>query len=458
MKSVIAALIICSLCYSTVLAGSVPDSVSHHPIRRAMFQALAQDYLLWATNHYILKNEWADISISTVRSNFENGWVWDEDGFEVNQIGHPIQGAMVYTAARAQGLSYLQSIPYPILSSFVWEMCLENESPSVNDMVTTTMSGAAFGEIIHRMSEVALGSAEVKSRWRQGLAGIINPTGYGVNRLVYGPDIHRNYREGNSPVLSGISFGGVPAEKFGEKNNFFPEYFIRLHIIYGDLFTEKGHFKPFDNFSFISILNIGGSDAVAEIYASGMIAKLKTWKFAHSVSVLGIFHNYDFMNQDDYKVSVSSIGLGYLQNRKLSSNIQFLFHSSVSSIFMGSAGDTGDEFDNVDVRDYHSGPGFCGRVMLKTSVREYGEVYLRLNRYFIYAMDRTDVEGYENINLLNTGFQVKIAGPLSLGGEYVMAARNFSPRGPSLEVDQKDNIVRVYLVYNFCEQIFRTIL
>jgi len=454
MKRIFTVSLIFLLWNSGIEAGSKPDSVSNHPKRRAVFQALAQDYTLWATNNYLLKQDWAEISIQTFKNNIEMGWVWDEDGFEVNQIGHPTQGAMVFTAARAQGLSYLQSMPYPVLSSFVWEMSLENEPPSINDMVTTTMSGAAFGEIIHRMSEIVLGSKTVKPAWRQGLTGVINPTGYGVNRLMYGPDIHRNYNNEISSVLSGISLGGIPSEKFGEQSNFFPEQFIRFHIIYGNPFTNKAKFKPFDNFSFISILNIGGDDLVAEIYASGMVLKLKTKKFTNSVSVLGVFHNYDFMNQDDYKVSVSSVGLGFLQKRNLFSNAQLLFHSSVSSIIMGSAGDTEDKFDGNDTRDYHSGPGFSGKLMLKASVKNFGEIYLRLNRYFIYAMDKSNIEGYENINLLNSGFQVKFSGPIALGGEYVLATRNFSPRGPSFEFEQKNNIWRVYFVFNFLNTLF----
>ncbi|MCK5520969.1 MAG: DUF3943 domain-containing protein [Candidatus Marinimicrobia bacterium] len=447
----LAILILFLLSFSVIYADTHNDSLSSHPNRRATIQALAQDYTVWGINNYILNEEWAEISLETMKNNFETGWVWDEDGFEVNQIGHPIQGAMVFTAARAQGLDYLQSIKYPVLSSYIWEMTLENEPPSINDMITTTMSGAAFGEIIHRMSEITLGSAKHKSLRQQWITGIINPTGYGVNRLIYGPDIHKNYKSKTFPVLSGVSFGGIPADKFGEKNTYFPHRFIRYHTIYGNPFEKKNNFKPFDNFSFISILNIGSDDLVAEIYASGMILKLKTFSFDKSHSVLGIFQNYDFMNQDDYKVSASSIGIGYIQKKEYFKNSQLFTHLSISSILMGSAGDTNDEFDNDDFRDYHSGPGFSAKFMMKFNVKKNTEFYVRLNRYFIYAMDKSDIEGYENINLMNTGFQIKLYGPIALGGEYDLATRNFSPRGPSLNVEQKNNILRFYLVYKFID-------
>ena len=145
------------------------DSSITHPHRTALIHALAQPTFIWATNWYLLDQFWADISIKTLKNNIEAGWVWDEDGFDVNQVGHPTQGALVYTAARAQGLGYWQSLAYPTLASLIWEVGMENESPSVNDMITTPTSGVAFGEIMHRMSILTLGEGQVKPAWRQVL-------------------------------------------------------------------------------------------------------------------------------------------------------------------------------------------------------------------------------------------------------------------------------------------------
>ncbi len=91
-------------------------------IRNATTQAVGIDFSIWGYNRYIAKESWAKISIQSFRNNIEHGWVLDEDGFDVNQFGHPYQGSLVFTAARAQGLNFWQSIPYPILSSFIWEI------------------------------------------------------------------------------------------------------------------------------------------------------------------------------------------------------------------------------------------------------------------------------------------------------------------------------------------------
>src|SRR6187399_2453911 len=35
----------------------------------------------WAYSRYVMKEEWAEISIKTIKNNFKYGWEWDNDGF-----------------------------------------------------------------------------------------------------------------------------------------------------------------------------------------------------------------------------------------------------------------------------------------------------------------------------------------------------------------------------------------
>jgi len=249
----------------------IADSSMSHPRRNALIHALAQPTFIWATNWYLLDQYWADISINTLQNNIETGWVWDEDTFDVNQVGHPTQGALVYTAARSQGLSYWQSLAYPALASLIWELGMENESPSINDMITTPTSGVAFGEIMHRMSILTLGEGREKPVWRQVLSGLINPGGYGLNRMIFGTAIHKNYRYKPTPILAGISLGAGPGFEDDSPENKTPRRFARLNIVYGNPFSKHANFKPFDNFMFVAVLNAGRQDYVGEIYASGML-------------------------------------------------------------------------------------------------------------------------------------------------------------------------------------------
>ncbi len=434
------------------------DSSITHPHRTALIHALAQPTFIWATNWYLLDQFWADISIKTLKNNIEAGWVWDEDGFDVNQVGHPTQGALVYTAARAQGLGYWQSLAYPTLASLIWEVGMENESPSVNDMITTPTSGVAFGEIMHRMSILTLGEGQVKPAWRQVLAGVINPGGYGLNRMIFGTSIHQNYRYELTPVLAGISLGAGPGFEDDSPENKTPRRFARFNIVYGNPFSKHENFKPFDNFMFIAVINVGREDYVGEIYASGMVFRLHQYEKRRHRATLGIFQNYDFMNNDDYKVSSSSIGPGMMHDFTITPNLSFRTQLATSLIFMGSAGDTNDEIpaDGPELRDYHFGPGFSGKLITKISWAEQGELYFRLKRYFIYVMGDDDIEGFENINMLNVGFQARILKSYSLGGEYGKVGRSVTYLEDSWrDTLQTGSIYRFYLHYHILDTLFK---
>lgn len=424
-----------------------------HPHRNAFFHALGQPTAIWAVNWYVLDEFWADISIKTLQNNIETGWVWDEDGFDVNQVGHPTQGALVYTAARAQGLSYWESLAYPTLASLIWEVGMENESPSINDMITTPMSGVAFGEIIHRISALTLGPGHKKSISRQILTSMINPMGYGFNRLVMGESIHQNFESRPSNLLSGIAVGGGPGySDQSSRDQSIPRRFIRFNLIYGNPLIKTKQFKPFDNFNIVTVLNFSRKDYVGEIYASGMLAKLYLRHADQSKLVVGIFQNYDFMNQDDYKVSSSSVGPGLMHVYSISPQITLGTHVNGSFIFMGSAGDISDD---EGVRDYHFGQGFSAKFMSKLMWADRGQAYIRLKRYFIYVMEDTHVEGYENINLLTAGGQVKVNQNYGLGLEYLLAGRTVS----YLDIDHKDtlqktSLYRIYFSYYLANSFF----
>ena len=410
-----------------------------HPHRKALAQALGIDFGLWAVDSYVLQFSWAKISMNSLRNNIKNGWVLDDDEFNVNQFGHPFQGALVYDAARAQGLSFWQSVPYPILSSFIWEMALEIENPSINDMITTPLSGITFGEISHRMSLLALGN-NPKLR-NEILAFLINPS-LGVNRLFS--------RKSKNSILSttvrkynaGISFGGG-GYLWESQELLFPKQFIRFHIFYGDPFDSKSLTKPFDYFSFVGILNLGVNNYVGEIYSSGI---LKTFKVVNSGSysrMSGIFKNYDFMNYDDFKVSSSSIGVGLIQNFGLIHGLPLYNEIMVSGIILGSAGDTSDD---VFGRDYFYGPGISGKLAFILTKQNVGKVYIRLKRYFIYNLEDLRITQYENVNLLKLGAQVHIWNHFSLGGEYTLAMRESI--GSIYPDDQQEkSIFRLYIIY-----------
>ncbi len=416
------------------------DTVTVVPAKRnALVQAVGIDFGLWSYNNYVTRQPWARISLQSFQNNIEHGWVMDEDEFDVNQFGHPYQGSLVFTAARAQGLDFWHSIPYPILSSFIWEIGLETEYPSINDMITTPLSGITYGEITHRLSLLLL--ADHPGTGRAFLAFLVNPS-QGLNRL-FGND---NLRQPATKIDydGGISLGGG-GFLWDESSLLFPRQFMRFHIFYGNPF-DKDASDPFDFFTFVGIVNFGQRGAVNEVYSSGLLRPLRIVTKSSYSRMIGIFKNYDYMNHDDFKVSSTSIGLGMVQSYGFSSPWSLYNELSMSWIILGSAGDTSDE--DRYMRDYLYGPGLSGKLVVVLKNKQWGNIYLRIKRYLIYNAEDLTLTKYENVNLLITGFQVRTWNSMSVGGEYRVAMRQ-SVGNITLNDYQRDSIFRLYAMFTF---------
>src|SRR5689334_1770646 len=55
----------------------------------------------WAYTHYVMKEEWSNVSIKTWKNNFKYGWEWDNDKFGTNFLSHPRAGSDYFNVARS---------------------------------------------------------------------------------------------------------------------------------------------------------------------------------------------------------------------------------------------------------------------------------------------------------------------------------------------------------------------
>ena len=100
---------------------------------------------LWAFDRYVKKGDYAYISMKSVRRNFKKGFIWDNDNLETNMFAHPYHGNLHFNAGRANGLTYWESGGLALAGSAMWEMFMENEFPSTNDIIATPIGGMAIG-------------------------------------------------------------------------------------------------------------------------------------------------------------------------------------------------------------------------------------------------------------------------------------------------------------------------
>ncbi|MDE7237472.1 MAG: DUF3943 domain-containing protein, partial [Paramuribaculum sp.] len=119
-----------------------PDSVdvarlSEKHFWRAAGTVFGSNMSLWAFDRYVQHGDFAYINLHTIKENFRHGFKWDNDKLGTNMFLHPYNGSLFYNAGRANGYSYWGSGLFAIGGSAMWELFMENEYPSTNDIIAT---------------------------------------------------------------------------------------------------------------------------------------------------------------------------------------------------------------------------------------------------------------------------------------------------------------------------------
>ena len=181
------------------------DSTMALPVKKRYWQAAAEvtaiNVGVQLFDRWALNSDFAQTTLNSLKHNFTDGMVWDNDFFVTNMFAHPYHGNLYFNAARTNGLTFWESAPYSLLGSAMWEFLGETEPPAINDIIATTCGGMALGEMTHRLSRTILDDRDMGwSRfWREAAAAIINPM-QGIHRIISGDAWrvkNRNYRYHN---------------------------------------------------------------------------------------------------------------------------------------------------------------------------------------------------------------------------------------------------------------------
>ena len=138
-------------CKHQIVPSFVPDSVDlayygKKRLGRSVAGVLGVNTAIWSFNRFVMKEDFAYINRHTIRENFRRGFVWDNDNLDTNMFFHPYHGNLYFNAARSNGYGFWQSGLLALGGSGLWELFMENEYPSANDIVATPIGGMALGE------------------------------------------------------------------------------------------------------------------------------------------------------------------------------------------------------------------------------------------------------------------------------------------------------------------------
>lgn len=360
---------------------------------------LACNMGVWGFDRYITESPFAYIDFNTIHSNLKTGFEWDNDNFFTNLMTHPVNGGIYFNALRSNGLNFWESIPLTTAGSLMWELCMENQLPSINDFITTSIGGTCLGETTFRITDRFIddrttGLERIK---REAMIFIISPT-RGLNRLLNGETWKHGHTRGNTISISPLTF----YTSFGYRamtNNTLNEKFaitmpsFDLGLYYGTPF-DPGNEKPYDFFWFRVGGNISSQqpvihsvNALGMLYARNIHLKRPT----HQLT-LGIFQHYNYYQSQGennnpslltYQVSeTASVGTGLIYKSSRIKNITFSCSLHLSTMLLGGS-QTGHYF--IYERNYNMGSGYSSKGSLDLQFGSKARLLLNAENYRLYS-------------------------------------------------------------------------
>lgn len=301
---------------------------------------------------------YAQISLGTMWAHLAHGpWIWDNDPYLPNELGHPYQGSLSFSAARSSGLGFWASVPFALVSSGIWEVFMETEPPSKNDLITTTVGGIVLGEIVHRASLWILDSgAATWPRWLA--ASLVDPVG-AFNHYFFGRRAtnFQPHPSGYARVLTGFTFNVIDEDV---TNGHRRRGFLAPQVVAGfDVISSlpgNGRLelrRPFDHFE-ASARVAFMSEFQSTVFLRGL---LRGWHYRTDTlrGFWGFFTGYDFSNQSTLRIATVNVGVGSSVQVELGERLFLLPTLVVSAVPFGGGGTLSRPVGN---RDYQIGPGF----------------------------------------------------------------------------------------------------
>ena len=390
------------------------DSTMALPVKKRYWQAAAEvtaiNVGVQLFDRWALKSDFAQTTLNSIRHNFTDGMVWDNDYFITNMFAHPYHGNLYFNAARTNGLTFWESAPYALGGSLMWEFLGETEPPAINDVIATSCGGMAIGEITHRLSLTILDDRDHGMRrfWREAAAAIINPI-QGIHRIVSGDAwriSYRNYRYhdfNEIPIDGSIAVGWRYLADDGALFRGVHAPYVNMTLTYGTSVDGDKHTNPYDFFDAQVNMAFGGGQPF--INTLSIVGRLWSTPILDKKDMAGEFGIYQHFNYYDsepiedgssltpYRISeAAGFGPGFVLSLPSTGAISKLEQRIfLSGILLGG---TKSDYFNVIERNYNMGMGFSIKSKTQIDFGRFGRFTLDAKYFRLYTW-----KGYENKDL-----------------------------------------------------------
>jgi hypothetical protein len=392
---------------------------------------------VWAYDRYVKKAEWAYISWSTIKANFRAGFGYDSDPFFTNLFLHPYHGTLYFNTARSLGLSFWGSTLYSFGGSLMWELFMENQRPSIDDLILTTTGGAYGGEVFYRLSSAVLDdTAAGAGRWWREVLGFVLDPWRGMNRLLFGDacrreDVNRQIRE----PMTGTLAVSVKWTAFNESLSAARSSFaVDFGLAYGERDPERVSRQPFDLIFAEGGLRAGAGQAYFNVDTYALL-----WGRGHRTPrgdehLLGFFQDYDYLKNEEIEMGGSSFTAGAISVFPLNPRLRLQTSLQAGVMVFGASN---NPYTSISSRDYNFGFGPVVKADVRLMNGPRATLGVRVNHYEIYTFRGAAPYTDESLDHL-TFIKARAAAPLwkmfGVQAEYAVFYRHTHFKGhPSID-------------------------
>ena len=390
------------------------DSTMALPVKKRYWQAAAEATAInvgvQLFDRWALNSDFAQTTLNSLKRNFTDGMVWDNDFFITNLFAHPYHGNLYFNAARTNGLTFWESAPYALGGSLMWEFLGETEPPAINDVIATSCGGMAIGEMTHRLSLTILDDRDrgFKRFLREATAAIINPI-QGLHRIISGDawrvkNKHYCYHDFDEfPIDASVSLGWRYLADDGALFRGIHAPYLNMTLTYGTSVDGDKHTTPYDFFDIEANVAIGGGQP--SVNTLNIVGRLWSMPILDKKGMAGEFGIYQHFNYYDakpikngseltpYRISeAAGFGPGFILSLPQTGALTKLEQRTfLSGILLGG---TKSDYFNVIERDYNMGSGFSIKSKTQLDFGRFGRFILNAKYFRIYTW-----KGYEKKDL-----------------------------------------------------------
>jgi hypothetical protein len=331
-------------------------------------------------------------------------------------------------------MSFWPSAALTVFGSVFWELNMETETPSINDLVITGLGGSMVGEMLHRLYVLAdsHGSPVI---W------ISSPLD-GLNDMIEGrPNRGDSYHELTLYETSFSTGAGYARHSMNEirgqeSSNSAPELFTEGIIVYGNPYGLRSK-VPFEQFEQRIRLSFALPYYEVDYFSDGFIWARPFGYSTDYQATLGFSLHYDFIFGPLINFFSNALGVSYKAKWNLSDTWNLSVKVHTNWVVLG-----GSEYiyvwydhapyqdDTLEHRDYDLSAGENLKLYVSIGSPQWGEFLLNAQLYGLHTIPASVPEqgstGSSIIGIFDLAYERHLFKTWNIGiGSHIYYKRGF---------------------------------